>query len=241
MRRHQAVLETYADEVVARRRSAGVPQPDFLQALLEARPGGRPLSDRQLRYQVLGLFGAGNETTAATMGWAMVYGAAHPEKWSAMRSDASAIKPYVEETLRLRPQAWGFSRSSRLSSEYVSFAHTRYRVLPHHGVIINVWGMNHDEKLWPRPETFEPARHFNLTQAQERASFPFGLGPRGCIGQHLATAEMLTVLPALARHGDVHVDGPTVPDPVLTLRVTGGLYGRFTAPQTTKQPVGLPS
>jgi cytochrome P450 len=190
---------------------------------------------------VLGLFGAGNETTAATMGWAMVYGAAHPEQWSGLRSDASAVKPFVEETLRLRPQAWGFSRSSRLSSEYVSLGHTRHRVLPHHGVIINVWGMNHDEKLWPRPETFDPARHLNLTSAQERASFPFGLGPRGCIGQHLATAEMLTVLPALARHGDVYVNGPTVPDPVLTLRVTGGLHGGFTAPLTTKHPVGNPS
>lgn len=91
MRRHHAALEAYADEVVASRRRAEDPVRDVLQALLEARPGGRSLSQRQLRYQVLGLFGAGNETTAATMGWAMVHGADHPEHWAALRDDPLLI------------------------------------------------------------------------------------------------------------------------------------------------------
>lgn len=57
---------------------------------------------------------------------------------------------------------------------------------------------------------------------------PFSLGPRGCIGQHLALAEMHLLLPLLARHGDITVDGPIVERPIFTLRVEGGLRGRFT-------------
>ena len=57
---------------------------------------------------------------------------------------------------------------------------------------------------------------------------PFGLGPRGCIGQHLALAEMSAVLPALARHGSLSVDGPIEEDANFALHVRGGLTGRFT-------------
>jgi cytochrome P450 len=59
---------------------------------------------------------------------------------------------------------------------------------------------------------------------------PFGLGPRGCIGQQLALAEMYAVLPALARHGDVVVEQSVNENPRFALRVDGGLKGRFVAP-----------
>lgn len=232
MRKHRGGGYAFAEEVAAARRREVRPKDDVLQALLEARPGGRPLSNEQVRDQVLGLFAAGNETTAATMGWAMIYGAAHPEEWAALRDDPSAVEPYIDETLRLSPQAWGIPRSPRRwSTAYVAVGSTRYRVRPQHTVVINVWGMNRDPKLWPDSVSFCPARHRNLTKEQDRASFPFGLGPLGCIGQQLATAEMLAVLPALARHGDVQIEGSPVADPTFTLRAKGGLRGRFTVPR----------
>ena len=57
----------------------------------------------------------------------------------------------------------------------------------------------------------------------------FGLGPRGCIGQHLALAELNAVIPSLARRGDVSIDGPVVEDASFALRVRGGLRGRLVA------------
>jgi cytochrome P450 len=230
MRKHRDVLYAFADEVVARRRRENRPQPDVLQALLEARPGGRLLTDEQIRSHVAGLFAAGNETTAATMGWAMVYGARYPHEWAALRNDPSAVQPYINEILRLRPQAWGIPRSPRRLKNFVPVGDTRYQVRLHQGMVINIWGMNRDPSLWPNPDSFNPARQRTLTRPQERASLPFGLGPRGCIGQHLATAEMLAVLPSLARRGDVQIEGNPVIDPTFTLRVRGGLTGRFTAP-----------
>ena len=77
---------------------------------------------------------------------------------------------------------------------------------------------------------FDPSRHAQASKEQQRALIPFGLGPRGCIGQHLALAEMNAVVRALARRGDVEVDGPIAEDPSFALRVRGGLRGRFVTP-----------
>jgi cytochrome P450 len=76
---------------------------------------------------------------------------------------------------------------------------------------------------------FAPARHGSAAKEQHRALLPFGLGPRGCIGQHLALAEMAAVLPALARRGNVVVDGTAVEEAHFAMRVRGGLTGRFVA------------
>ena len=87
-----------------------------------------------------------------------------------------------------------------------------------------------DPDLWPDPLRFDPSRHDSDDKDARRALIPFGLGPRGCIGQHLAMAEMSAVLPALARRGDVVVDGDPVEHAEFSLRVLGGLRGRFVEP-----------
>ena len=71
---------------------------------------------------------------------------------------------------------------------------------------------------------------------RQRALIPFGLGPRGCIGQHLAMAEMSAVLPVLARHGNISVEGTITEDPSFALRVRPQLKGRFTATGPTTEP-----
>ena len=88
--------------------------------------------------------------------------------------------------------------------------------------------MNRDPDTWADPLRFDPSRHSAADKEQHRALIPFGLGPRGCIGQHLAMAELHAVIPALARHGDVAVDGAITEDASFSLRIRGGLHGRFT-------------
>jgi cytochrome P450 len=237
MRGHRDALRAYADALMARRKREGHSQGDVLDALMRATPRGRALRDRQLRSHLLGLLGAGNETTAAALGWAVVHGAAHVPEWAALRSDPSLCPAYVAETLRLSPPAWVFTRVPTRAGASVSLGELRFPVSRFGAVALNIWGLGRDPKVWPDPISFWPARQQQLTKEQGQAMLPFSLGPRSCIGQHLAMAEMLTVLPALARRGDVVVEGPIVPHAIFTLRVRGGLRGRFTEPTQTSTVV----
>jgi cytochrome P450 len=90
-------------------------------------------------------------------------------------------------------------------------------------------GINRDANVWSDPMRFSPARHTTGEKEQSRSLLPFGLGPRGCIGQHMAMAEMSAALPVLARRGAVTVDGTITEDPNFALRVRGGLTGSFSA------------
>lgn len=227
MRRHRQAAYAFAAELIEARRGDGRRHGDVLDALLAARPGGRPLSDSQLKSQVLGMFGAGNETTAAALGWAMVHGSANPKEWAALRSDPSLAQHYVAETLRLSPPGWGMIRVPAKSGAYVPIGAGRLPVSRLRSIVINIWGMNRDSKTWEDPSSFIPDRHRELTKDQERSLLPFGLGPRGCIGQHLAMTEMISALPLLARHGEIEIEGEAVEHPIFTLRVLGGLRGRF--------------
>jgi len=231
MRIHRAAALAYADEMIATRRR-GAPRGDLLDALLAARPKGRALSSGELSDHVVGLFGAGNETTAAALGWAVVHGAAHPGAWAALRDDPSTAAEFATETLRLNPPAWGIPRGpAGARSVPVTVGDLRVRVRPYQMVDVNVYGMNRDEAVWPDAATFDPTRHRQPSKQQERALIPFGLGLRGCIGQHIALSELHAALPALARHGDVEIDGAARAHPTFTLKVRGGLRGRFRIPQ----------
>jgi cytochrome P450 len=98
-------------------------------------------------------------------------------------------------------------------------------------VTVYLRGIHRDAAVWPDPERFDPGRHDALDRAQARNLIPFGLGPRGCIGQHLALAELRAITPALARLGDVVVPGEVVEDASFSLRPAGGLRGRFVTPE----------
>ena len=238
MRAHRAAIEAYANEIIESRQRSGSAKDDVLTALLAAKPGGRALTPIELSRQVLGLFGAGNETTAAALCWAIVYGASHHREWAALRQDPALGTNYVAETLRLCPPGWGIPRSpARGVGEVVAGGH-RIKVRRYQMIVINVYGMNRDESVWPDAASFNPARHACPSKEQERALLPFGLGPRGCIGQHIALTEMAALLPALARHGDPEVVGQPSGHPTFTLRVRGGLRGRFRRPAADVDPGG---
>ena len=96
-------------------------------------------------------------------------------------------------------------------------------------------GINRDETTWRDPMRFDPGRHVATADEPHRSLLTFGLGPRGCIGQHLALAELVAVVPALAQHGDVTITGDGHEDPSFSMRVHGGLTGRFT-PVAATQP-----
>jgi cytochrome P450 len=231
MKRHREVLRRYADEVITRAKAADRAD-DVLGALMNARPSGKPLTPQQLRGHVLGLFLAGNETTAAALSWALVHAGQRPEAWGRVRNDpASQTLPFLTETLRLTPAVWGIPRTPNRAGVTLTAAGATTRVRRGQLATVYLRAINRDPKTWPEPLRFDPARHEPAGKEQQRALLPFGLGPRGCIGQHLAMAEMNAVIPALARRGDITVEGEVVEDASFALRIRGGLHGRFTSAQ----------
>ncbi len=228
MRNHRRVLEEYADEVLHRVdaracASTGQRENDVGDLLVSAQDRSRALSADSRRSHVLGLLLAGNETTAAALSWALHHGARHPIEWARLRADPTSVRPFLDETLRLTPAVWGFARRPTTRKATVGGqAIGRTEI-----VTIYLRGMNRDPRLWPDPTTFAPDRHRDGS-ALDATMLSFGLGHRGCIGQHLAMAEMLAVLPMLARAGDVTTAAVTVQeDASFALRVKGGLYVRL--------------
>lgn len=228
MKRHQSTLNAYADEVIARSRRTG-PSDDVLGALLGARLRGKPLTDAQLRGHVLGLFLAGNETTAAALSWVLVHASQNPDAWSRLREDPEGGAPgFLTESLRITPAVWGIPRTPIRPGVALTAGATSTRVRRGQLATIYLRGINRGAERWIDPMRFDPSRHDGSDVDARRSLIPFGLGPRGCIGQHLALAELHAVVPALARHGDVTLDAPAVEDPSFALRVRGGLRGTFT-------------
>lgn len=231
MRKHRRVLEEYSNEVIHRVDTradelGGHYENDVGTLLVRAKDGSRPLSDGNRRSHVLGLLLAGNETTAAALSWALYNGSRHPTEWARLRDAPTAVRPFLDETLRLTPAVWGFARRPTVRNATVG----GQRVKRSEVVTIYIRGMNRDPQRWPDPTTFLPDRHRDGS-ALDATMLSFGLGARGCIGQHFAMAEMLAVLPLLARVGDVRTDVVNAKeDASFALRVRGGLQVHLTPP-----------
>jgi enediyne biosynthesis protein E7 len=239
MTRHRAALNAYADEVVARAKATGRSDDDVLGALFSARPSGEELAPDQLRTHVLGLFLAGNETTAAALSWALVHGADAPDEWMRVRDDPDHhTVPFINETLRLTPAVWGVPRTPTRGGVTLTAGDLTIRVRRGQVATVYLRGINRDPNTWDDPLRFDPSRHDSTAKEQHRSLLPFGLGPRGCIGQHLAMAEMIAALPALARHGNITIEGTVTEDPSFALRTFGGLNGRFTTTRRNAETAG---
>ena len=244
MRAHRSELNTYADELLEQlsgedrtdstahsESTASTDSTDHSDStgraddvgtlLTRAKVGGRPMPKKDQRMHVLGLLLAGNETTAAALSWAVVNAARHPDEWARLRTDPGAVRPFLDETLRLTPAVWGFARRPKVRGVTLD----GHRIGRNEVVTVYLRGMNRDPTRWNEPLQFRPDRH-RTGSPLDATMLSFGLGPRGCIGQHLAMAEMLAVLPVLAAAGDFSLDvsrGDLVEDASFALRVRGGL------------------
>jgi cytochrome P450 len=137
------------------------------------------------------------------------------------------VHAFLNESLRLNPAVWGIPRTPSRPGVVLATPAAATRVRRGQVTTVYLRGINRDPDLWPDPLRFDPSRHDSADKDARRALIPFGLGPRGCIGQHLATAELSSVVPALARRGDVVVDGDAAEHAEFSLRVRDGLRGRF--------------
>ena len=236
------------DEVVygiisGRRRSPGE-HDDLLALLMEARDEdtGEGMSDKQLRDEVITLFLAGHETTANALTWASYLLSTHVDVARRLQVEVDEAlegrvpsasdlpnllytRMVIDETLRLYPPAWITNRRA-IEDDLVC----GYRIPAEAMVSISPYVTHRDPRLWENPEGFDPDR-FSPEHAAGRphyAYFPFGGGPRQCIGKGFALMEATLVLALLYQRCEMHlVSGRKVETEALaTLRPRYGMWMR---------------
>jgi cytochrome P450 len=236
-----ATVDAIVYRMIAQRRSGEVEADDLLSMLLHAtdEETGESMSDKQLRDEVMTVFLAGHETTANTLAWTLYLLSQHPDVEERLAAEVdSALSgrtptfgdvpslPYtkmvIEESLRLYPPAYAVSRQALEGDEIAG-----YQIPKDGGVLMSPWVTHRHPAFWDEPERFDPERF-----AQERAAarprfayFPFGGGPRQCIGNEFALMETQLVLAMIAQRFRLRLapGHAVVPEPLITLRPQGAL------------------
>jgi len=161
------------------------------------------MTDQQLRDEAMTLFLAGHDTTALTLSWLWYVLADHPEVDAKLYAELRTVLgdrpptvedlphlPYVDqvvrEGMRLYPAAYAFGREALVDTELGG-----YRIRRGQTLLLVQWVTHRDPRFWDNPEKFEPERWGPARAAKvpRYAYFPFGGGPRVCIGNHFATIE----------------------------------------------------
>jgi cytochrome P450 len=238
-------LDTVVYRIIADRRQAGREEPDLLSMLLSARDEetGVGMTDQQLRDEVLTMLLAGHETTSLALSWTYYLLGQHPDVERNIVDEVDRViieggpgfahldrLPYtrqvIQESLRLYPPAWAFSRQALGDDEIGG-----YRIRSGSLVYLVPFVVHRRPKLWPDPELFEPGR-FAPERESARPRFayvPFGGGPRGCIGSHFAMMEAQLIVAAIAQRYRIRVvPGQDIrPEPLITLRPAPGIRARL--------------
>ncbi|MDX1624329.1 MAG: cytochrome P450 [Gemmatimonadota bacterium] len=235
------------DRLIARileeHREGRASEDDVLSRLMEARDErGEPMSEKQLRDEVITLLLAGHETTALALTWTWWLLAEHPEIADRVAGEARRVagdRPLevgdaprlgfagkvFRESLRLYPPAYSFGREAVEDCEIGGWdvpAGTTLFVFP--------WLLHRDERWFEEPLAFDPGRWDGDLEKRlpRHAYIPFGSGPRLCIGQDFARLEAVLILSTIARRFRLEwTDGPPEPSPSITLRPTGDLRVRL--------------
>ena len=240
----RATLDEIVYGIISGRRRNPGEHDDLLALLMEARDedSGEGMSDKQLRDEVITLFVAGHETTANALTWASYLLSTHVDVARRLKAEVDeelegrvptasdvANLPYtrmvIDETLRLYPPAWITNRRA-IEDDMVS----GYQIPAGAIVSISPYVTHRDPALWENPEGFDPDR-FSLERSAGRphyAYFPFGGGPRQCIGKGFALMEATLVLALLYQRCKMHlVPGRKVETEALaTLRPRYGMWMR---------------
>jgi len=208
-RRVEAVDRLIAAIIDERRRAEDLAErDDVLSMMLQARhEDGSPMSDAEIRDELLTLLVAGHETTATALSWAMERLTRHPEKLERLRAEVEAgeedyLTATVQETLRLRPVIVVVVRKLTEAVELGGYE------LPAGARVVPCIHLIHrDPQIYPEPERFLPERFLDNPPGTY-TWIPFGGGVRRCLGAAFAQFEMAVVLRELVRRYEITPANP---------------------------------
>jgi cytochrome P450 len=243
-RRARADLERIVFGIIAARRQDTEPHDDLLAMLMQAvdEEDGTGMTDTQLRDEMMTLLLAGHETTANALSWTFMLLAQHPEAERRLHEELDTVlrgapptaddvprlpwvNQVIQESMRLYPPAWAITRKAASED-----ALRDYPVPTGTLVVFCPYFVHRHPDFWPEADRFDPER-FSPERVAERpkfAYFPFGGGPRQCIGNHFALMEATLIVATLLQRRRLAL----VPDQrielnaSITLRPNGGLWMR---------------
>lgn len=236
-------LNQIVEGIIRERRASGQTRRDLLDTLLKARDAdGAPMSDVQLRDEVMTLFLAGHETTALALCWACYLLARNPDVEATLVEELHMVlgrrpptlkdlpllrytEMVIKEAMRLYPPAWGVGRRAIHDCEIGG-----YRINAGANIFILQWLTHRDPRFFPNPEKFDPERWredpIRLGKIPRFAYFPFGGGPRVCVGAAFAMVEATLLLATIQQRYrlELVVTNPVEVFPSVTLRPKHGIH-----------------
>lgn len=243
LREATKTLDDIVYRIIAERRASPGDRGDLLSIFLGAQAdteSGHQMTDKQIRDECLTLFIAGHETTANALAWTLYLLAKNPQWAERARAEIFAVSGEAAiraeqlsafeilhrifaESLRLYPPAWTISREAIEDVELPGL-----RVAKGATVVMSQWVMHRHEEYWENPEVFDPDRFLPEHEAARPkfAYFPFGGGPRQCIGDQFAWMEGVLILATLLRKFSPALTATNYVaeiHPMITLRPRGGM------------------
>lgn len=237
-------LTQIIDRIIQQRRASNDDAGDLLSLLIHAQDeDGSRMTTQQLRDEALTLFLAGHETTASTLSWTWMLLAQHPRVEEKLHAELASVlngrTPSLDdipqltytghilsESMRLYPPAWAMARLAVEDHELAG-----YPVRKGTGIAAVTWIVHRDPRWYDDPDQFLPERWEGdlLKKIPRFAYFPFGYGPRQCIGNSFALMEATLVLATIAQRFRFTLlpDPPVVPLASITLRPRHGLPVRL--------------
>ena len=234
------------NEIIARRLKTGPTQGDLLDMMMTARDEelSTAMTEQELRHEMMGILMAGHETTGIGTAWTWHWVSQNPDVERRLHEEIDTAlqgrKPgfddlprldytrrVFQEGLRISPPVYGFDRRAREDDVIGG-----YRIPRGTGIVLSSWIMHHHPKYWDRPDVFDPERFTAAAVASrpQYAYFPFGGGPRRCVGMRFAVMEGQLILATLAQAFAVHAKPghPVEREPRLNMPPRYGLQMSFT-------------
>jgi cytochrome P450 len=233
-------IDAIVYRIIEERRAGGIDQGDLLSMLLAAHDeDGSQMTNRQLRDEVMTLFLAGHETTALTLSWAWYLMANNPEVERKFHEELDSVlngrlptaedlprlkytEMIAKESMRLYPPAYGVGRETLEDCEIGGF-----KIARKSQVFMFQWVTQRDPRFFPEPDKFRPERWTEEFQntLPKYAYFPFGGGPRICIGNYFAMMEVVLLMATIGQRFrfSLSADHPVELLPAMSLRPKEGI------------------
>jgi cytochrome P450 len=224
----RTILKSIVDE----RKASGKRYDDLLDMLLETRyDDGKGMSEEQLIDEILIIFTAGHETTSNALTFTFQLLAEHPEwqdkiyeEWLSLSGDdtdlmtrvsrSKVCQQVLEESMRLYPPAYFIDRVNVTDDDFNGMHFEAGSNL-----LFSVYEMHRHPDLWEQPEAFLPERFNEGARKFSSQYFPFGAGPRKCIGNNFAMFEMIIAVSELVSKFKINADFDAIDiTPLITLK-----------------------